>query len=66
MAVFNLVNGGLADLVGAPILLIAPGLAFVGIVGLSFGSLALRRLYTEGAPALPPVARAVGAEVTRD
>ena len=59
MAMFNLVNGGLADLVGAPILLIAPGLAFVGIVGLSFGSLALRRLYTEGSPATPQVVSAL-------
>ena len=62
MAVFNLVNGGLADLVGAPILLIAPGLAFVGIVGLSFGSMALRRLYTEGSPDPQQVARAMGAD----
>ena len=62
MAVFNLVNGGLADLVGAPILLIAPGLAFVGVVGLSFGSLALRRLYTEGSPAPAQFAGAVRAE----
>lgn len=62
MAIFNLVNGGLADLVGAPILLIAPGLAFVGIVGLSFGSLALRRLYTEGSPASPQVVSALRAD----
>ena len=62
MAIFNLVNGGLADLVGAPILLIAPGLAFVGIVGLSFGSLALRRLYTEGSPDPQQLARPVSAD----
>ena len=56
MAIFNLVNGFLADLFGAPILLIVPGLAFVAFISMSLLNPTLRGLYTSGIsfPALAP------------
>lgn len=48
MAVFNLINGWLADDVGAPVLLTIAALAFLGIVAVSLGHLPLRRLYARG------------------
>ncbi len=54
MASFNLANGALADTVGAPVLLIAPGLLFVGIIGFSVSKEALRQLYARGAVAMAP------------
>jgi MFS family permease len=48
MAIFNLVNGSLADLFGAPILLVVPGLAFVALISMSLLNPTLRGLYTSG------------------
>ena len=48
MAVFNLINGTLADIVGAPTLLAISGLTFVGAILVSIGHLPLRRLFTHG------------------
>ena len=50
MASINLVNGSLADLLGAPTILVVTGLAFLIVMPLSFSSLHLRRLYTIGSP----------------
>ena len=48
MALFNLINGYLADSVGPTLLLAIAALAFLGIVAVSFGHVPLRRLYTRG------------------
>ena len=48
MALFNLVNGFLADDVGAPVLLTIAALAFLGILAVSLGHFSLRRLFTHG------------------
>ena len=56
MATANLVNGGLADIVNAPYLLIGGGLAFVVVVALSWQRLTLRRIYTRGLQAEVPSA----------
>ena len=48
MALFNLINGSLADIVGAPTLLTISGLTFVGAIFISIGHLPLRRLFTHG------------------
>ena len=53
MALFNLVNGALADDVGAPVLLTIAALAFLGILAVSLGHVSLRRLFTQGAVAVP-------------
>lgn len=45
MAAFNLVNGSLADLVGAPLILALTGGAFAIVVPLSLLSLNVRRVY---------------------
>jgi len=51
MAVFNLVNGSLADLIPAPWVLAATGGAFVVMMGASLLVLPLRGLYAGGVPA---------------
>ena len=48
MAIFNLVNGSLADVFGAPILLALPGLAFVVFISMSLLNPTLRGIYTSG------------------
>lgn len=48
MAVVNLLNGALADRLGAPVLLIAGGVLFVCIMLLSWQYLTLRYIYTSG------------------
>jgi MFS family permease len=48
MAAFNLVNGSLADYVGAPAILAVAGAAFVLVLPLSVLSLHVRRLYAVG------------------
>ena len=48
MASSNLITGALADSVGAPLLLIVSGLAFVVVIGLSMTDVTLRRLFTKG------------------
>ena len=53
MAVFNLINGFLADDVGAPVLLTIAALAFLAILAVSLGHFPLRRLFTQGAVAVP-------------
>ena len=53
MASFNLVNGTVADVtpLTAPVILGVGGLAFLVVVTLSFGQVALRQLYVRGVPA---------------
>ena len=48
MATANLVNGGLADVIDAPMLLIAGGASFILVMFLSWGRVSLRRIYTVG------------------
>ena len=48
MAVANLVNGGLADTVNAPLLLLVGGVAFVFIMFFSWQRYTLRQIYTRG------------------
>ena len=48
MASINLVSAGMADFVGAPVLLAVGGVAFVAIMLLSWQRAALRRIYTRG------------------
>ena len=48
MASFNLINGVLADSVGAPLLLSIAGLVFVAILLFSTAHFALRQLFTQG------------------
>ena len=48
MASANLVNGGLADVIDAPPLLIAGGASFIVVMFLSWGRVSLRRIYTRG------------------
>ena len=43
-------NGGLADYIHAPFLLIAGGVSFVGIVILSTQYATLRQIYSKGLP----------------
>ena len=45
MAAFNLINGSLADAVGAPVILATAGLAFLVLMPLSFLNSNMRRLY---------------------
>ena len=54
MAAFNLVNGSLADVVGAPTILAVTGVVFLMILPLSFLSLHVRRLYAIGSYAMTP------------
>ena len=54
MAAFNLVNGSLADVVGAPTILTGSGVAFLMVMPLSFISLHVRRLYAIGSPSMTP------------
>ena len=54
MAAFNLVNGFLADIVGAPTILAVTWLAFLMVMPLSFFSLHVRRLYAISSPAMTP------------
>ncbi|MDP6494721.1 MAG: MFS transporter, partial [Dehalococcoidia bacterium] len=46
MAGFNLVNGHLADIVGAPAILAVTGVIFLMVVPLSFSSMHIRQLYS--------------------
>lgn len=48
MALANLVNGGLADVVNAPYLLIGGGLVFIVVMFVSWQRLTLRQIYTRG------------------
>ena len=48
MASANLLNGGLADVIDAPLLLIADGGAFIVVMFLSWGRDSLRSIYTGG------------------
>ena len=48
MAVANLTNGGLADAVSAPLLLLVGGVAFVFIMFISWQRYTLRQIYTRG------------------
>jgi hypothetical protein len=61
MALVNLLNGALADLISAPVLLIVGGVAFVVMMLMSWQYVTLRQLYTQGlqaeAPALLSVNR---------
>ena len=52
MASINLMNGALADAVGAPVLLTITGLAFLAAVPVSLLRFRLRRLYMRGTVAL--------------
>ena len=54
MAVFNLLNGSLADFISASTILTAAGLAFVLSMVISLRSLPLRQLYTQGMPSQVP------------
>jgi MFS family permease len=54
MAAFNLVNGYLADAVGAPTVLVVTGMAFLMALPLSCFSLHVRRLYAIGSQTMPP------------
>ena len=48
MAVFNLINGWLADDVGAPVLLTIAAISFLAILAVSLVHIPLRRLFTHG------------------
>ena len=48
MASANLINGGLADWIDAPLVLAAGGLAFVAVILVSWKAIALREMYTSG------------------
>lgn len=51
MAVINLGNGWLADMINAPLLLVIGGALFVGVMLLSWSIVSLKEIYTEGLPA---------------
>jgi MFS family permease len=48
MASANLINGGLADVVSVPLLLLVAGAAFIAIMVLSWQRVTLRQIYTGG------------------
>ena len=48
MAAANLINGGLAEVIYAPILLLVGGVLFIGIMFLSWQGLTLRGIYRRG------------------
>jgi MFS family permease len=48
MAIFNLVNGNLADVYGAPTVLAVTSTAFIGVLAMSLGLTPLRALYFTG------------------
>jgi MFS family permease len=48
MALFNLMNGALGDIVGSPVLLIVPGSIFAVVIPVSVLRLSLRQLYARG------------------
>ena len=50
MASINLVNGSVADVVGAPTILVVSGVAFLMVMPLSLSSFHIRRLYAIGSP----------------
>ncbi len=54
MALVNLANGALADVLSAPVLLIGGGVLFVGMMLMSWQQLTLRQIYTEGLRAPVP------------
>ena len=45
MAIANLTNGGLSDLVSAPLVLAAGGIVFIVAISASVGLAPLRRIY---------------------
>ena len=56
MATANLVNGGMADIVNAPILLLLGGASFVVIMSISWQRETLRSIYTNGLKLAPETA----------
>ena len=56
MATANLVNGGMADVVNAPLLLLVGGAAFVVIMFVSWQRVTLRNVYTGGFKLSPETA----------
>lgn len=50
MALVNLSNGFLADIIGSPVVLVALGSAFMGVMVVSLLSPTLRRVYVAGIP----------------
>ena len=48
MASANLINGGLADWIDAPLVLMVAGLAFVFVMAVSWQGITLRQIYTGG------------------
>ena len=48
MAAANLANGGLADVINAPLLLLVAGVFFIAIMFLSWQRVTLRQIYTRG------------------
>lgn len=55
MAVTNMINAAIADVLDAPTVMVAGGLLFLAAVVVSFGSGAIRRIYFPG-PAVPATA----------
>jgi MFS family permease len=53
MAGTNLLNGYLADIVGASTILIVTGVAFLMVIPLSFANLQVKRIYSVGAGSMP-------------
>ena len=51
MALANLTNGGLSDLLNAPLVLAAGGIIFIVVITSSVGLAPLRRIYFPRAPA---------------
>ena len=56
MASANLINGGLADIVNAPLLLLVGGVLFIGVMFISWRGVSLRQIYTRGFYPQVPVA----------
>jgi len=56
MASANLINGGLADMVNAPLLLLVGGVLFIGVMFISWRGVSLRQIYTRGFFPQVPVA----------
>ena len=48
MASANLINGGLADVINAPLLLLVGGVSFIAIMFISWQGVTLRQIYTRG------------------
>ncbi len=56
MALANLTNGGLTDLLNAPLVLAAGGIIFIVLIASSVGMAPLRRIYFPRAAASPSLA----------